>query len=381
MYRTLLAGTTLILGVATTATGQSATLPLPGTLRAAVGDRMLIGTAIMAQDLQDPRHADLITREFNCLTGGNEFKPDALQKMKGTFTFEKADQLVAFAKRHDMKVVGHTLLWHNQSPAWLFQNADGEPLPREAALANLKDHVAAVIQHFGNDVVGWDVLNEGITDGDDGYLRDTPARKAIGDDYVVQAFKIAHEANPNVELYYNDYNIENPGKRERALKLIRELKAAGVRLDAVGIQGHWLINFPDAQVLDDAITEFAAEGVEVMITEMDIDVLPRRSTGADITLREAGADPYKEGLPADVQQKLAERYKAFFDVIVKHAADGVVTRVSLWGTTDDHTWLNNFPVRGRTNHPLLFDRNFAPKPAHAAVLESLKSLGGASAQN
>src|SRR3954469_8714395 len=221
------------------------------TLRDAVGPKTLLGAAVSAQDLDDPKLAALIAEQFNCLTAGNEFKPDSLQREHGKFTFERADKIADFARTHDMKMVGHTLLWHNQAPAWLFMDDKKQPLSREQALANLKTHIETVVKHFEGKVIGWDVVNEAISDSDAEYLRNTPAKRAIGDDFVIKAFEFAHAANPNVELYYNDYNIEMPGKREKAIRLINELKSAGARIDAVGIQGHWLMNHPDPKVIDE----------------------------------------------------------------------------------------------------------------------------------
>jgi endo-1,4-beta-xylanase len=349
--------------------------PLPAraqALQQVAGDRMLIGAAVSAHDLDNPQLATLIAEQFGCITAGNEFKPESLQREPGTFTFEPADRIAEFAQQHNMKMIGHTLLWHNQAPAWLFVDQNKHPIPREQALANLKTHIQTVVKHFTGKVVGWDVVNEGISDKDDEYLRDTPARRAIGDDYILKAFEFAHAADPNVQLYYNDYNIENPGKREKALRLIGQIKSAGLRIDAVGIQGHWLLNFAEAKVIDEAITAFSAAGAKVMITELDVDVLPRKAAGADITaVEKQGLDPYKQGLPDEMQQKLAERYAELFKVFAKHP--GELTRVTLWGVSDGNTWLNNWPVRGRTNHPMLWDRQLRPKPALAAVIQSLQA--------
>jgi endo-1,4-beta-xylanase len=338
------------------------------TLRQAAGDRMLIGTALMSHHLDQPQLAKLAAEQFNCLTHENEMKPDQLQRNQGEFTFEKADKLVAFAQANNMKIIGHTLCWHQQSPSWMFADAGGQPLSREEALANLKQHIQTVMQHYKGKIHGYDVVNEAIGDSEP-YLRDTPARKAIGDDFVVQAFKIAQEADPDVELYYNDYNIEAPYKREKGLKLIRELKNAGVRLDAVGIQGHWLIDTPLKEI-EDGLKTYAAEGVKLMITELDVDPLPRgKGGGADVSATEReGLDPYKDQLPPDLQQKLARRYGELFKLFTKYK----VTRVTFWGTNDGNSWLNNFPVRGRTNHPLLWDRQLRAKPALAAVMAGLQ---------
>jgi endo-1,4-beta-xylanase len=335
---------------------------------------MLIGTAIMASHLDDPRHARLIAEQFNCITPGNEMKPDALQRVKGRFTFERADRIVAFAQAHGMEVIGHTLVWHNQAPKWLFEDESGNPLPREVALANMKDHITTVMRHYKGRVKGWDVVNEAIPDGP-GDLRETPAQRAIGDDYVLKAFEFAHEADPDAELYYNDYNIERDYKRDRALRLVRRVRDAGLRIDGVGIQGHWLLESPDIAEIERGIKAYLDEGFNVMITELDIDPLPRRGGGgADLSAAEReGLDPYKNGLPDEMQQKLADRYREVFALLMRYPQ---VSRVTFWGTTDDNTWLNNFPVRGRTNHPLLWDRQYQPKPAFDAVYRVLQSARG-----
>lgn len=360
-----------LLAAAQPALGQQPASP-PDTLRNAAGDRLLIGAAVSTRDLDDPNIADLIARQFNCLTAENDFKPDSLQHEPGQFTFDHADRIADFAAAHQMKLIGHNLLWHQQAPSWMFADEDKHPLPRDKALANLKAHIDAVVNHFDDKVVGWDVVNEAISDNGDEYLRDTPARRAIGDDYIIQAFKFAQAANPNVQLYYNDYSIEMPGKREKAIRLIKELQAAGVRIDGVGIQGHWLLSDPTPSVIDDAISAFAALGVKVMITELDVDTLPRRGHGADVSaIEKHGLDPYKDGLPADVQQKLATRYADLFRVFAKHP--DALTRVTFWGVYDGHTWLNDWPVHGRTNHPMLWDRQLHPKPALDSVLKVLQS--------
>jgi endo-1,4-beta-xylanase len=353
--------------VANAQTSNAASAP---TLRQAAGDRMLIGAAIMSHHLDQPELADLIKQQFNSLTCENEMKPDQLQREKGKFTFEKADKIAAFAQANNMKVIGHTLCWHQQSPAWLFANENKQPLSRDEALANLKQHITTVMQHYKGKVYGWDVVNEAIGDSEP-YLRDTPARKAIGDDFIVKAFQFAHEADPDAQLYYNDYNIELPYKREKGLRLIRELKAAGVRIDGVGIQGHFLID-TSLKDIEDGLKAYAGEGLKIMITELDVDPLPRakRGAGADLSATEQGAlDPWKTALPDDVQVKLAKRYRDLFGLFEKYK----VVRVTLWGTHDGSSWLNNWPTRGRTNHPLLWDRQLQPKPAFNAVISAFKA--------
>lgn len=344
------------------------------TLRQAAKGKMLVGCAIMSSALDDPAHAKLIASQFDAITAENEMKPVEVHPAKDRFNFAAGDKLAAFAQSNDMKLIGHNLLWHAQAPRYLFADESGKPLPREQGLANLKEHITAVLKHYKGKCIGWDVVNEAVTDNGE-FLRDTPALKSIGPDYVIQAFKFAQEADPDVELYYNDYNIEAGYKIERGLRMIRDLKAAGCRVDAVGIQGHWLLGSPSAAEIGAAIDKYAALGVKVHITELDVDPLPRRGAGADVSRSEQGQDPYKEGLPADVNQKLADRYREIFAEFTKRP--GVVTRVTLWGTHDGTSWLNNYPVRGRTNHALLFDRQMKPKPALAAVIDELSKMPAA----
>jgi endo-1,4-beta-xylanase len=273
--------------------------PAPKALRQAANGRFLIGTAASSRQLDNPKLAGLIAEQFDGLTAENEFKPASLHPRPGEFRFAAADKIVAFAREHRMKVVGHTLCWHSQSPSFLYRGADGKPLPRVEALKNLKDHIDVVMGHFQGKVIGWDVVNEAISDAKGEYLRSTPARRAIGDDYIAKAFEFARAADPDAELYYNDYGNEHPEKLEKTIRLIRELKAQGVRLDGVGLQCHFRLNDPEApDRLDRAIAAYAAEGVKVMLTELDVDVLPRRTRGADVAAREqGGANPYRDGLP------------------------------------------------------------------------------------
>ena len=347
--------------------------PAAATLRSAAAGRFLIGTAVMSRQLDDPELSALIAKQFNCLTGENEFKPEPIHPQPDQFHFAAADRIVAFAQTHDMKVIGHTLCWHSQSPRWMFQDSDGNPLPREEALRNLKNHIDGVMGHFKGKVIGWDVVNEAISDAKGEYLRDTPARRAIGDDYIIKAFEFAHEADPDAELYYNDYSNDQPDKLKKTIRLIRELKEAGVRIDAVGMQSHLRLDDTEApDRLDRAIKTYSAEGVKVVITELDVDVLPRRGRGADVAAREqGGTDPYREGLPPEVAEAQARFYGGLFRVVLEHP--DIVTRITFWGTHDGASWLNFWPVRGRTNHPLLWDRDLKPKPALDAVRKTLAS--------
>lgn len=361
---------------ATSAIPPAPTVPARSThtMRRAAETHLAIGAAVEPRYLDNPAYAALLAREFNSVTAENAMKPMAVHARRGELTFEAADRLVDFAEEHHMQVIGHVLVWHQSSPSWLFENQAGEPLPREEALANMREHIHAVVGHYRGRVRGWDVVNEAISDTGP-YLRDTPALRAIGEDYVIKAFEFAHEADPNAELYYNDYNIAVLLKRAKALRLVNELLDAGVRLDAVGVQGHWLVDWPSVGEIKDGLDAFLDLGVSVDITELDIDPLPRqRAGGADISaIEQAGDNPYVDGMPEEAQQKLARRYAELFDLFLSEPG---VRRVTLWGVDDGASWLNFFPVQGRTNHPLLFDRDLQPKPAYYAVLNSLRRHAG-----
>jgi endo-1,4-beta-xylanase len=273
-----------------------------------------------------------------------------------------------------MFIVGHTLVWHNQTPAWVFQDAKGNPLDRETLLARLREHVFTVVGRYKGRINGWDVVNEALNQ--DGTMRQSPWFKIIGEDYLAQAFQFAREADPDAELYYNDYDLELPAKRKGAVALISKLKASGVPIRAVGLQNHKLLDWPSIDDEDATIRAFANLGLKVHITELDVDVLPRTTKpGADYAVDIAPTpklNPYTTSLPDSVQHALARRYADLFRVYLKHR--DVIERVTFWGVTDRDSWLNNWPIKGRTNYPLLFDRLGQPKPALGAVIATANSI-------
>ena len=217
------------------------------------------------------------------------------------------------------------------------------------------------------------MVNEAVEEN--GSLRKSPWLKIIGEDFLVTAYQFAHEADPQAQLYYNDYGLENPTKRAGAIALVKKLQAAGVTLTGVGLQGHYRLDakFPTTQAVDDTIADFTKLGLKVMITELDVDVLPPAniSLSAEVSTQfkaETRLNPFIQGLPDAIQQQLAQRYAALFAVFLKHR--DAVARVTFWGVTDEASWLNNWPVRGRTSYPLVFDRNCQPKPAFQAIIGS-----------
>ncbi len=348
----------------------------PMSLKDAFKDDFLIGAAINQAQFEgeSPGEARIIETQFNTISPENVLKWESVHPSPGQFTFEDSDQYVSFGQKHHMFIIGHNLVWHNQTPQWVFEDTNGSPISRDALIARMRDHIFTVVGRYKGRIGGWDVVNEALNE--DGTLRDSPWRRIIGDDYLVLAYQFAHEADPNAQLYYNDYSLENLPKRQGALTLIQKLQSRGVKIDGVGLQEHDKMDWPSTNQVDETISAFAQLGVKVMITELDVDLLPAatRSTSAEVSMRVArseGLNPYGKGLPDAVQQKLAQRYADLFSVFVAHR--GQVTRVTLWGVTDADSWLNDWPVRGRTSYPLLFNRKCEPKPAFAAVIHTASS--------
>lgn len=347
------------------------------TLRSVYQDDFLIGVALSTPmvDGRDDRSAEIAARQFSSLTAENDMKWGSINAEPGKYDFKSADAYVAFGKKHKMAVIGHTLVWHSQTPRWVFQDEGDKPATREQLLARMHEHIRTIAGRYKGRVLGWDVVNEAISDGgpDAEMLRNSPWRRIIGDDFIDHAFRYAREADPKAELYYNDYGLYHRAKRERTVKMLRGLIQRGVPIDGVGMQGHYQLENPPVAEIEQAIKDFAALGLKVMITELDVDVLPSRGDVgvADIARREeydAALNPYVQGFPADKEEQLAKRYAELFELFVKYRKN--ITRVTLWGLHDGQTWLNGFPVRGRTNYPLLIDRELKPKPAFFSVLKT-----------
>jgi len=322
----------------------------------------------------DVNAAAIVEKHFNTITPENVMKWGVVHPEPNKYNFAAADRLVAFGQKNKMFIVGHTLVWQNQIPRWAFVDDSNYLLGRDAMLARMKDHIFTVIGRYKGKVNGWDVVNEALSD--EGTFRKTKWLETVGDDFIAKAFEYAHEADPNAELYYNDFSLDKPAKRDATVRLVKDLKSKDLRIDGVGIQGHWGMNYPSREDLEAFINAMAELGMKVMITELDVDVLPSANQyrGADINVRvelQKELNPYVNGLPDDVQQKLTDRYAELFAILVKNADK--IDRVTFWGVYDKTSWLNDWPVRGRTSYPLLFDRNYKPKPAFDAVIKTTPS--------
>jgi endo-1,4-beta-xylanase len=346
----------------------------PTTLRQAYKELFLIGAAVNRNEVtgKSPGAEEILRTHYNTLTAENDMKWGGMQPQPDVFDFEAADRYVEFGQKHGLAVIGHTLVWHSQTPAWVFKGPDGKPASRELLLKRMEKHIKTVVGRYRGKIKGWDVVNEAISDGE-GVLRKSPWLDIIGEDFILKAFQYAHEADPSAELYYNDYSLEGSSKREKALQVLRKLKSRGARITGVGLQGHYNLKWPELSEIDKTISDFSRLGLKVMITELDVDVLPSawKDMSADISKNYAAdpkLNPYADGFPPAEQARLAKRYADIFAVFMKHRRN--ISRVTFWGVADGGSWLNNWPVKGRTNYPLIFDRNFQPKPAFDAVLKA-----------
>lgn len=329
-----------------------------------------IGTALSADQIEEKNAKvdSLIKKEFNAITAENIMKSMYTHPQKDKYDFALSDKFVGYGEKNKMFIHGHTLIWHSQLAPWMEKIADSTEMK-----AFMKDHITTIVSKYKGRINSWDVVNEALND--DGTLRQSVFLKTLGEKYLVDAFKLAEKADPKAELYYNDYNIEEPAKRAGAIALIKKIKAAGGKVDGVGIQGHWRLQSPSIEEIEKSILEYSALGIKVAFTELDITVLPNPwdLKGADVNQKFEGSakmNPYPEKLPDSVQTQLAERYASIFKLFLKHKDK--ISRVTFWGVYDGQSWLNDWPIKGRTNYPLPFDKDLKHKQAYDSILRLKK---------
>lgn len=333
-------------------------------MKDAFKNKFYIGVAMNTWQIDQRIHSALNAVETHCnsIVAENCMKCEELQPVEGQFNFKWADQFVNYGEQNKMFIVGHCLVWHSQCPAWMFQGKYRVPMTKELLISRMRDHIHTVVGRYKGRVHGWDVVNEALED--DGSFRKSPYYNIIGEEFIELAFKFAHEADPDAELYYNDYSTHIPAKREAIVRLVKNLKAKGCRIDAVGMQSHVSFDTP----LDEyqkSIEAFAAAGVKVQVTELDLSVLPWPQQGMGAAIEQnfeyrQQIDPYKNGLPKEIAQLQSDFYCKLFDIYLRHADD--MKRVTFWGVLDSESWKNNWPVEGRTDYPLAFYNNGQPKP-------------------
>jgi GH35 family endo-1,4-beta-xylanase len=344
----------------------------------------LIGVAIDFNDNTPltPQELSIIKTQFNVITPENSMKPQAIHPEEDQWNWDKADKLVNFCQGNGIQTIGHTLVWHGQTGRWFFEGENGQPVTREKAIERLKQHIYTEVGRYKGKIKGWDVVNEAINEsgpGDTENLRNSSWFRAIGPDYINYAFKFAHEADPNAELYYNDFSIEKGNKHANSLLLLKRLIAQGVPITAVGIQGHWSLNDLPYNELNQAIDDYKALGLKVNITELDVTIsgqgggqlTPTTGPATRPTTRPGRRRGFGGGfnfgpiIPPTKEQldAQARAYAKFFDIFQKHK--DVIERVTIWGLNDARSWRPG-------QAPLLFDGNNQPKPAFAAVVAAKK---------
>jgi len=319
-----------------------------------------IGVAVSAQSLQNKKVSDFILSQFNSVTPENAMKMGPIHPGENRYNWRDADSIVNFATTHGIRVRGHNLCWHEQTPGWFFKDDKGNQVTKELLLKRLKEHITTVVNRYKGKIYAWDVVNEAIDDDSTKFLRNSMWYKICGDDFIAKAFEYAHEADPNAVLFYNDYNTERPEKRERVYRLLKQLVDAKVPINAVGLQAHWSAYEPDQKDLVETIKKFSSLGLKIQITELDVSIYPWEKNQRPLREGEKGV------LTPELEQKQIDKYAMVFKIFRKYRK--VITGVTFWNISDGYTWLDQYPVRGRKNFPLLFDRDLQPKKAFWSVV-------------
>ena len=349
------------------------------TLATAAKGVFEIGVGLGVRAVKTDAEKKLLRSQFSYLTPENCMKPAAVQNKEGEFKFGGPDRFMKMARENGKKVVGHCLVWakDDRTPEWFFKDGD-KPVSKELLLKRMKTHIDTVIGRYGDEIDQWDVVNEALADGGTTW-RESGWRTACDSDFIVKAFEYARAADPNALLVYNDYRSELPGKRENLFKLIKYLKSKNAPVDAIGLQGHYEFDDVPYEDLDFTLNEIRKLGLKVVISEVDIDIVKRGKWWADGNKHREelkSFNPYKDGCPPEILKRQAEQYAKLFKVYAKHA--DIIERVTFWNLHDGQSWLNYFPWN-RENHPVLFDRAAAAKPAFYSVrkvlLEKREQLG------
>lgn len=339
---------------------------------AAFEGKFTIGTSLNLDQIhgRDVLGQTTFLKHFNSMEPENCMKSEEIHPEEGYYNWADADAYVDLGVKNGKEIIGHCLIWHSQCPEWFFVDADGNPASPELLKQRMRDHIFTVMGRYKGKITGWDVVNEAIVE--DGSYRNSKFYQILGEEFIPWAFQCAHEADPDCRLFYNDYGMNNPGRREGVVRLIRQLKERGCRIDAVGMQAHIGMDYPDFDEFRQAIEAYTAEGVHVVITEWDMSALPTASQSANISDKEElkqDMNPYTDGLPDSVSAEWNKRAKAFWQILLDYS--DVIDRVNVWGLQDGDSWKNDFPMNGRTDYPLLFDRKLQMKPFMKELISEL----------
>ena len=340
-------------------------------------DDFMIGVALNKSQIKQSniKESDLIITEFSSITPENIMKWEEIHPKPNKYKFKLADKLIDLAKNNNQSIIGHALVWHNQIPDWVTRNKNGNLNSKEILFKNIEDHINNVGGRYKGMVYGWDVVNEAFND--DGTFRDSDFFKISGEEYIYKSFEIASKNDPKVELYYNDYSLYKKKKINAVIELAKRIKSRGLRIDGIGLQAHWGLDYPTIEEVEKSILKISNAGLKVHFSELDIDVLPNlwEIKGADLSDNfnsNKELNPYKKNLPDSISNLLSKRYEEIFKLFYKHRDK--IERVTFWGLSDKYSWKNDWPAKGRTNYPLLFDRNLSPKKAYRSVVNWRKNI-------
>lgn len=329
-----------------------------------------VGAAINENTIlgNDNKSKEIVVSEFNSITPENSLKWMFVQPQPGKFDFKVSDKYVNIGSKNGMYTVGHALIWHAQLAEFM-QNIDNE----EETLFHVKNHINTLMNRYKGKIDAWDVVNEAFEE--DGSFRESVFYKNLGQNYIEDVFLLAAEVDPEADLIYNDYNLYKREKRLAVINMVNKFKTNGTKIDGVGVQAHWDLHTPSINEIENIILDFHKIGIPISFTELDISVLPNpwEMVGAEVNQNfskfegDPKMNPYPDDLPNNIQVKLAKRYEDIFKLFIKHSDK--INRVTFWGVMDKYSWLNDWPIKGRTNYPLLFDRNYQPKVAYERLLE------------
>jgi endo-1,4-beta-xylanase len=308
-------------------------------------------------------------------------KPLFLLDQNGNYNFEESDKFVDYAIENNLTIVGHTLVWKNSAPEWFFKDEKGNTISREILILRLKDYIKTVVSRYKGKISYWDVVNEAVdvfkSDDNKSYaaLKPSPWYDIIGEDYIKIAFEAAHDADPNCKLIYNDYNMYQSEKTDFIIDMVNNLKSEGVPIHGIGSQGHMFLNHPSLDKVEYWLRKISDANIPLHITELDVSVLPNawKHRGASVEDRFDLAqkyNPYPNFIPSSKLKQQAKRYKSLFKLFLKYSH--TIERVTFWGVWDGNSWRNYLPMKGRRDYPLLFDRNFKPKPAYFTLKDLVR---------
>ena len=340
-------------------------------------DDFMIGVAINKSQIKESnsKEKDLIKMEFSTITAENIMKWEEIHPKPNKYKFNLTDKLIELAQRNKQNIIGHALVWHNQIPNWVTRNKNGNLNTKEILFKNIEDHISNIGERYRGKVYGWDVINEAFNE--DGTFRDSDFFKISGEEYIYKSFEIASKNDPEAELYYNDYSLYKEKKIDAVINLANRIKSKGLRIDGIGLQAHWGLDYPTIEEVERSILKISNAGLKVHFSELDIDVLPNlwEIEGADLSdnfKSNKELNPYIKNLPDSISNLLSKRYEEIFKLFYKHRDK--IERVTFWGLSDKYSWKNDWPAKGRTNYPLLFDRNLSPKKAYRSVVNWRKNI-------